>query len=85
LQGAEAHTSKQLASIQARRRSQQFGQLASARGQNITGEIIGEYEEALRIDPNLTEAAENLRVAKQSDTRFQIAPESNFSEPRNSS
>jgi Tfp pilus assembly protein PilF len=35
-----------------------------------TSQAIIEYEEALRIDPTLTEAAENLRVAKQSDTRF---------------
>ena len=36
-----------------------------------TSQAIIQYEEALRIDPTLTEAAENLRVAKQSDTRFQ--------------
>lgn len=36
-----------------------------------TSQAILEYEEALRIDPKLTEAEENLRVAKQSDTRFQ--------------
>ncbi|PYL55333.1 MAG: hypothetical protein DMF29_02990 [Verrucomicrobia bacterium] len=35
-----------------------------------TSQAIIQYEEALRIDPTLTEAAENLRVAKQSDTRF---------------
>lgn len=40
-----------------------------------TSQAIIQYEEALRIDPTLTEAAENLRVAKQSDTRFkQRAP-----------
>jgi tetratricopeptide (TPR) repeat protein len=36
-----------------------------------TSQAIVEYEEALRIDPKLTEAAENLRLAKQSDSRFQ--------------
>ena len=36
-----------------------------------TSQAIIQYEEALRIDPTLTEAAENLRIAKQSDTRFQ--------------
>jgi len=35
-----------------------------------TSQAIIQYEEALRLDPTLTEAAENLRVAKQSDTRF---------------
>ena len=39
--------------------------------QGKTSQAIIQYEEALRIDPTLTEAAENLRVAKQSDTRFQ--------------
>jgi tetratricopeptide (TPR) repeat protein len=36
-----------------------------------TSQAIIQYEEALRIDPTLTEATENLRVAKQSDIRFQ--------------
>lgn len=36
-----------------------------------TSQAIIQYEEALRIDPSLKEAAENLRVAKQSDNRFQ--------------
>ena len=36
-----------------------------------TSQAIIQYEEALRIDPSLTEAAENLRVAKESDNRFQ--------------
>jgi Tfp pilus assembly protein PilF len=40
-----------------------------------TSEAIVEYEEALRLDPKLTEAAENLRLAKQSDTRFQSRPQ----------
>jgi tetratricopeptide (TPR) repeat protein len=39
-----------------------------------TSQAIIQYEEALRIDPTLTEAAENLRVAKQSDNRFQSRP-----------
>jgi hypothetical protein len=33
-----------------------------------------QYEEALRLDPKLTEAEENLRVAKASDTRFKARP-----------
>jgi Tfp pilus assembly protein PilF len=40
-------------------------------GEGKTSQAILEYEEALRLDPTLTEAAENLRVAKQSDNRFQ--------------
>jgi Tfp pilus assembly protein PilF len=36
-----------------------------------TSQAIIQFEEALRLDPTLTEAAENLRVAKESDNRFQ--------------
>ena len=36
-----------------------------------TSQAILQYEEALRLDPHLTEAAENLRIAKESDSRFQ--------------
>jgi len=35
-----------------------------------TSQAILQYEEALRLDPKLTEAEENLRVARASDTRF---------------
>ena len=41
---------------------------------DITSQAIIEYEEALRIDPNLTEAAENLRTARASDSRFGSRP-----------
>ncbi|HXY60321.1 MAG TPA: tetratricopeptide repeat protein [Chthoniobacterales bacterium] len=50
-----------------------FGSLLLQQGQ--TSQAILQYEEALRIDPNLTEVAENLRVAKQSDNRFQSHPQ----------
>jgi tetratricopeptide (TPR) repeat protein len=46
-----------------------LGSLLLREGQ--TSQAIVQYEEALRINPNLTETAENLRVAKESDTRFQ--------------
>jgi Tfp pilus assembly protein PilF len=49
-----------------------FGSLLLREGK--TSQAILEYEEALRLDPKLTEAAENLRVAKQSDDRFQSRP-----------
>ena len=49
-----------------------FGSLLLREGK--TSQAILEYEEALRLDPKLTEAAENLRVAKQSDNRFQSRP-----------
>ncbi|HXL24235.1 MAG TPA: tetratricopeptide repeat protein [Chthoniobacterales bacterium] len=45
-----------------------FGSLLLREGK--TSQAILQYEEALRLDPKLTEAAENLRIAKQSDTRF---------------
>jgi len=35
-----------------------------------TSQAILQYEEALRLDPKLTEAEENLRVARASDIRF---------------
>ena len=40
-----------------------------------TSQAIIQYEEALRLDPSLTEVEENLRVAKQSDNRFQSRPQ----------
>jgi Tfp pilus assembly protein PilF len=43
--------------------------------QGRTSQAIIQYEEALRIDPNLTQASESLRVAKESDTRFQSRPQ----------
>jgi tetratricopeptide (TPR) repeat protein len=46
-----------------------FGSLLLQQGQ--TSQAIIQYEEALRLDPTLTEVAENLRLAKESDTRFQ--------------
>jgi tetratricopeptide (TPR) repeat protein len=46
-----------------------FGSLLLQEGR--TSQAIIQYEEALRLDPTLTEAAENLRLAKQSDDRFQ--------------
>src|ERR1051325_10847907 len=50
-----------------------YGSLLLREGK--TSRAIIEYEEALRLDPTLTEAAENLRVAKQSDNRFQSRPQ----------
>ena len=46
-----------------------FGSLLLQQGR--TSQAILQYEEALRLDPTLTEVQENLRVAKQSDNRFQ--------------
>jgi tetratricopeptide (TPR) repeat protein len=46
-----------------------FGSLLLQQGR--TSQAILQYEEALRLDPTLKEVAENLRLAKQSDTRFQ--------------
>jgi Tfp pilus assembly protein PilF len=46
-----------------------FGSLLLQEGR--TSQAILQYEEALRLDPTLKEVAENLRLAKQSDTRFQ--------------
>ncbi len=45
-----------------------FGSLLLQEGR--TSQAIIQYEEALRLDPTLTEVAENLRMAKESDTRF---------------
>jgi tetratricopeptide (TPR) repeat protein len=46
-----------------------FGSLLLQQGR--TSQAILQYEEALRLDPTLTEVQENLRVARQSDNRFQ--------------
>lgn len=46
-----------------------FGSLLLQEGR--TSQAIIQYEEALRLDPTLTEAEENLRMARQSDDRFQ--------------
>jgi Tfp pilus assembly protein PilF len=46
-----------------------FGSLLLQEGR--TSQAIIQYEEALRLDPTLTEVAENLRLARQSDDRFQ--------------
>jgi tetratricopeptide (TPR) repeat protein len=46
-----------------------FGSLLLREGK--TSQAILQYEEALRLDPKLTEAEENLRVAKQSEARFE--------------
>src|SRR5437588_3704297 len=50
-----------------------FGSLLLREGK--TSQAILQYEEALRLDPKLTEAEENLRLAKQSDTRFGSRPQ----------
>jgi Tfp pilus assembly protein PilF len=50
-----------------------FGSLLLREGK--TSQAIFQYEEALRLDPKLTEVKENLRVARQSDTRFQSRPQ----------
>jgi tetratricopeptide (TPR) repeat protein len=50
-----------------------FGSLLLREGK--TSQAILQYEEALRLDPKLTEAEENLRIARQSDTRFQSSPQ----------
>ncbi len=46
-----------------------FGSLLLQEGR--TSQAIVQYEEALRLDPTLTEVEENLRLARQSDDRFQ--------------
>ena len=46
-----------------------FGSLLLREGK--TSQAILQYEEALRLDPKLTEAEENLRIARESDSRFQ--------------
>lgn len=46
-----------------------FGSLLLQEGR--TSQAIIQYEEALRLDPTLTEVEENLRMARQSDDRFQ--------------
>ena len=50
-----------------------FGSLLLREGK--TSQAILQYEEALRLDPKLTEAEENLRIARQSETRFQSRPQ----------
>jgi Tfp pilus assembly protein PilF len=42
--------------------------------QGQISQAIVQYEEALRLDPHLTTAEENLRLAKESDPRFQSRP-----------
>ena len=49
-----------------------FGSLLLQEGR--TSQAIIQYEEALRLDPTLTEVEENLRMARQSDDRFQSRP-----------
>ena len=70
LRGAEAHFAEatrlnpKRADVYAN-----FGSLLLQEGR--TSQAILQYEEALRLDPTLTEVEENLRMARQSDDRFQ--------------
>src|ERR1700731_737271 len=70
LQGAESHFIE-AARLDPKRADvhSNFGSLLLQEGR--TSQAIIQYEEALRLDPTLTEVAENLRLAKESDTRFQ--------------
>ena len=70
LRGAETHFAE-AARLSPKRADvhSNFGSLLLQEGR--TSQAIVQYEEALRLDPTLTEVEENLRLARQSDDRFQ--------------